>query len=127
MKRIAVAILSAVALLSTTACKKEKKNEQKQEKKADKTQAKQKAQADKKVAKAAANKKEEAKAQKVKDPVCGMDVDPNKVKFHMEYKGHKYHFCSEACLNKFKKEPEKYLAAKDKEHKDMHKDHKKKK
>lgn len=48
---------------------------------------------------------------KVKDPVCGMMVDPATGKPHMAYKGHEYHFCSDSCHGKFKADPEKYLTA----------------
>ncbi len=48
---------------------------------------------------------------KVKDPVCGMMVDPAVGKPHMAYKGHEYHFCSDSCHGKFKADPEKYLTA----------------
>ncbi|MBX8828453.1 YHS domain-containing protein, partial [Ochrobactrum sp. SFR4] len=39
---------------------------------------------------------------RVKDPVCGMMVDPAADKPHMAYKGHEYHFCSDSCHSKFK-------------------------
>ncbi|RBO98678.1 heavy metal translocating P-type ATPase [Pseudochrobactrum asaccharolyticum] len=48
---------------------------------------------------------------RVKDPVCGMMVDPAAGKPHMTYKGHEYHFCSDSCHSKFKADPEKYLTA----------------
>ncbi len=48
---------------------------------------------------------------RVKDPVCGMMVDPAAGKPHMTYKGHEYHFCSDSCQSKFKADPEKYLTA----------------
>lgn len=48
---------------------------------------------------------------KVKDPVCGMMVDPAAGKPHMAYKGHEYYFCSDSCHGKFKADPEKYLTA----------------
>lgn len=47
----------------------------------------------------------------VRDPVCGMTVDPAAGKPHMTYKGHAYHFCSQGCHDKFKADPEKYLTA----------------
>ena len=43
------------------------------------------------------------------DPVCGMRVDPARAAGHWEYKGATYHFCAVACLERFKKEPERYL------------------
>jgi Cu+-exporting ATPase len=47
----------------------------------------------------------------VRDPVCGMTVDPNAGKPSAEHAGHSYHFCSEGCRSKFVKEPETYLTA----------------
>ena len=43
-----------------------------------------------------------------KDPVCGMSVSENSV-HHTEYEGQVYRFCSEACLNKFKAVPARFL------------------
>ena len=37
----------------------------------------------------------------VKDPVCGMDIDPASAAASEEYEGKTYHFCSEACHQKF--------------------------
>ena len=48
--------------------------------------------------------------QGVTDPVCKMKVDKNKTKYSSEYKGQKYYFCSENCMNSFKEAPEKYNA-----------------
>ena len=45
----------------------------------------------------------------VKDPVCGMTVDPAKTAHHAEHAGHAYHFCSAGCRTKFIAEPGKYL------------------
>ena len=44
------------------------------------------------------------------DPVCGMSVDPSAGKPSCEYKGTTYHFCCSGCMDRFKAEPEKYLA-----------------
>ena len=46
----------------------------------------------------------------VLDPVCGMYVDPQKARGSAEYKGKTYYFCSPRCVERFKAEPEKYLA-----------------
>ncbi len=46
----------------------------------------------------------------VKDPVCGMDVDPQKTDNHFTFEEKEYHFCSEKCLNKFETDPQKYLS-----------------
>ncbi|RWP00570.1 MAG: heavy metal translocating P-type ATPase [Mesorhizobium sp.] len=49
----------------------------------------------------------------IRDPVCGMTVDPAVGKPIAEHGGHLYHFCSERCRLKFAAEPEKYLTATD--------------
>jgi len=33
----------------------------------------------------------------VRDPVCGMTVDPDAAKPTLNYLGRAYHFCSESC------------------------------
>jgi Cu+-exporting ATPase len=48
----------------------------------------------------------------VKDPVCGMTVDPEKAAGSEEYKGATYYFCGKGCAAKFHADPEKYLAPK---------------
>lgn len=45
----------------------------------------------------------------VKDPVCGMTVDPAKTAHHADHAGHAYHFCSAGCRTKFIAEPGNYL------------------
>ena len=45
----------------------------------------------------------------VKDPVCGMDVDPNKAEWSTEYMGQIYYFCSPQCKEEFVKNPDKYV------------------
>ncbi|QND67069.1 heavy metal translocating P-type ATPase [Mesorhizobium loti] len=49
----------------------------------------------------------------VRDPVCGMIVDPAAGKPAAEHDGHLYHFCSQGCCTKFVAEPEKFLTATD--------------
>lgn len=44
----------------------------------------------------------------VKDPVCGMDVDPKQAAGKSEYQGQTYYFCSAGCKKAFDKEPVKY-------------------
>ena len=46
----------------------------------------------------------------VKDPVCGMDVDPKTAAGKSDYNGQTYYFCSLGCKKSFDKEPEKYAA-----------------
>lgn len=48
-------------------------------------------------------------AGKVKDPVCGMMVDPHTAKNRHEHGGRTYYFCSTKCREKFIADPEKYL------------------
>ena len=45
----------------------------------------------------------------VKDPVCGMDVDPATSKHRAEYEGQTYYFCSEHCRAKFEVDPASYV------------------
>ena len=45
----------------------------------------------------------------VKDPVCGMDVEPTTIGAHSEHKGHTYYFCGSKCKEKFDHAPEQYL------------------
>jgi Cu+-exporting ATPase len=49
----------------------------------------------------------------IRDPVCGMTVDPQAGKPSLEHEGRTYHFCSEGCRTKFAAVPEDYLSAKD--------------
>ena len=41
----------------------------------------------------------------VKDPVCGMTVDPQTTAHHAEHAGHDYYFCSARCREKFMADP----------------------
>jgi len=50
-------------------------------------------------------------AHKVKDPVCGMSVDPHTAKHRHDHEGRTYYFCSGRCREKFMADPMKYLAA----------------
>ncbi len=59
----------------------------------------------------------------VKDPICGMEIDPKKSKFSAVKNGKKYFFCSNNCRNDFlnKKKPaaeEKVIKTKKKTYKD---------
>ncbi len=56
----------------------------------------------------------------VKDPVCGMDVDPKTAAGKSEYKGQTYYFCSKGCKASFDKNPEKYVGQKSSEHSGHH-------
>ena len=50
-----------------------------------------------------------AGAELVKDPVCGMDVDPATAEHRADYKGQTYYFCSGRCRERFVAEPERFL------------------
>ena len=45
----------------------------------------------------------------IKDPVCGMVVDPAKAAATADYKEKTYYFCTSDCKKAFKQEPEKFL------------------
>ena len=47
---------------------------------------------------------------KVKDPVCGMLVDPATASQRVHYHGADYVFCSEGCRTKFQADPDRYVA-----------------
>ncbi|MEO5830699.1 MAG: heavy metal translocating P-type ATPase [Rhodanobacter sp.] len=49
-------------------------------------------------------------ARAVKDPVCGMTVDPQTAKYHADHDGQTYHFCSARCHENFVADPAAYLA-----------------
>lgn len=42
------------------------------------------------------------------DPVCKMNVEPEKVAAKAEHAGQVYYFCSDACHKAFTAEPQKY-------------------
>ena len=46
---------------------------------------------------------------RVKDPVCGMMVDPHTSTHRAEHGGRTYHFCSAGCRTKFLADPARYL------------------
>jgi Cu+-exporting ATPase len=46
----------------------------------------------------------------VKDPVCGMSVEPSTAKHRLDHAGKAYYFCCARCLEKFRARPEHYLA-----------------
>jgi P-type Cu+ transporter len=50
-------------------------------------------------------------APREKDPVCGMMVDPQKAAGKAEHNGKTYYFCSARCAERFRNEPQKFLAA----------------
>lgn len=46
---------------------------------------------------------------KVKDPVCGMMVDPHTTTHRVQHEGRPYYFCSSGCQSKFTAEPARYV------------------
>ena len=46
----------------------------------------------------------------VKDPVCGMTVDPHKAEHTSQYHERAYYFCSANCQEKFEHNPEQYTS-----------------
>jgi Cu+-exporting ATPase len=46
----------------------------------------------------------------VKDPVCGMTVDPARAAGKYDYQGTTYYFCAKACEQRFAADPERYLS-----------------
>ena len=47
---------------------------------------------------------------RVRDPVCGMLVDPAKAAAKFDYHGQTYYFCNPGCLKKFQAQPDVYLS-----------------
>jgi len=47
----------------------------------------------------------------VKDPVCGMDIDPEGAAATSDYEGATYYFCAIGCKERFDAEPAKFLGA----------------
>ncbi len=61
---------------------------------------------------AAAPKPAAVRSAPVKDPVCGMDVDPKDpavARRKVEYQGKSYYFCSDMCKEDFQKDPAAYV------------------
>ena len=48
--------------------------------------------------------------ERVKDPVCGMEVDPATSRHRHDHAGTTYHFCSDGCRTKFVADPARTLA-----------------
>ena len=47
----------------------------------------------------------------VKDPVCGMDIDPKDAAATSEHEGATIYFCAVGCKEQFDAEPAKYVGA----------------
>lgn len=43
-----------------------------------------------------------------RDPVCGMEVNPEQAAGKSEYQGQTYYFCSPSCKQQFDREPQRY-------------------
>ena len=52
----------------------------------------------------------------VKDPVCGMEVDPKTTADKSDFQGKTYYFCSSGCKKAFDKEPQKYVGKEESSH-----------
>lgn len=50
-------------------------------------------------------------ADKVKDLVCGMTIDPKTAVATRIYEGKAYYFCALGCAKAFDKDPKKYIPA----------------
>jgi P-type Cu+ transporter len=46
---------------------------------------------------------------RLRDPVCGMSVDPATSQHRFDYRGETFHFCSAGCQTKFAADPEQYF------------------
>jgi Cu+-exporting ATPase len=46
----------------------------------------------------------------VKDPVCGMEIDPSTAAASAEHEGLTYYFCSRSCYDSFVAEPTRFAA-----------------
>jgi Cu+-exporting ATPase len=55
--------------------------------------------------------REEEEMATVRDPVCGMHVDPATAAGSEEYQGTTYYFCSAGCLERFRERPEEFVSS----------------
>jgi YHS domain-containing protein len=51
-----------------------------------------------------------AMAAMVKDPVCGMEINPEQAAARSDYQGQTYYFCSADCKRTFDANPQQYAA-----------------
>ena len=54
---------------------------------------------------------------KIRDPVCGMELEPSTAAETREFKGKTFYFCSPSCAGKFDSDPDKYAGGAGEEHK----------
>ncbi|WP_193149661.1 heavy metal-binding domain-containing protein, partial [Klebsiella variicola] len=57
---------------------------------------------------------------KVRDPVCGMVILPDKAHSSIRYQDHQLYFCSASCESKFKAHPDHYFTEDASEHSHHH-------
>lgn len=48
-------------------------------------------------------------AKSIRDPTCGMRVDPASATSHVDFSGRRYYFCSKHCADTFSLNPKKFL------------------
>ena len=46
---------------------------------------------------------------KVKDPVCGMEIEESQAEAQTTYNGQAYYFCCEQCRKTFEENPEEFV------------------
>src|SRR5574338_531493 len=46
----------------------------------------------------------------VRDPVCGMEINPESASSKREHMGQTFYFCSKSCANQFDKDPHGYAS-----------------
>jgi len=46
-----------------------------------------------------------------RDPVCGMEVEPERAAGRSEYAGEAYYFCASVCKERFDDDPGRYVPA----------------
>lgn len=65
------------------------------------------------MAEAQAQHDDQTVADIIRDPVCGMTVDPGADKPTTTHEGQTYHFCCDGCRKKFEADPDAYLTSED--------------
>jgi P-type Cu+ transporter len=61
----------------------------------------------------------------VKDPVCGMEIDPKDAAATRMHSGRTFYFCSQSCAEKFDADPHRYGHPDEHEHSEHHEPHEK--
>ena len=64
-----------------------------------------------------------SESETVRDPVCGMQISPQKAAGTAVYDGVTYYFCGTGCLKKFQADPVQYLEAQGSQHPHAHHHH----